>query len=604
VPLVQVRVLGAEHAGIPERDGAQVDSTEVSTGSTGEGQADRLAPPPPAAVVVLAAGQGTRMKSALPKVLHALGGRTMLGHALAAARELEPRNVAVVVRHERDQVAAAAHAIDPDALVVDQDEIPGTGRAVQCALDALDARAHAAAAAHLVENGDPHAVHEEGDDHPLGDGLEGAVVVLAGDIPLLDGATLGELLAAHHADGNAVTILTTEVADPTGYGRIVREDGTGDVLAIVEHKDASPAQRAIREINSSVYVFDAVVLRRGLGAVGRENVQGEVYLTDVVELARAEGHHVRALLSDDPMIVEGVNDRVALAALAAELNRRTLVEWMQAGVTVIDPATTWVDVDVELAPDVTLLPGTQLHGATVVASGATVGPDTTLTDVEVGPGANVVRTHGSGAVIGAGASVGPFAYLRPGTALGTAGKIGTFVETKNADIGAGSKVPHLSYIGDATIGEQANVGAGSITANYDGQNKHRTTIGSHARTGSDNVFVAPVTVGDGAYTAGGSVITRDVPPGALGVAREQQRNVEGWVERRRPGTPAAEAAARARAAEGGWGEAPGLASQARAQLAAHNALTGSIPVVERPQTPPSSGTEPPSAAPTEGSTHR
>ncbi|MGW8567889.1 bifunctional UDP-N-acetylglucosamine diphosphorylase/glucosamine-1-phosphate N-acetyltransferase GlmU [Isoptericola sp. NPDC055881] len=541
------------------------------------------------------------MRSATPKMLHAIGGRTLLGHVMTAATELSPQHVAVVVRHERELVATAALELDPTALVVDQDEIPGTGRAVQCALDALDARAHAGRAAALAHADDLHDEHLDGGEHPLGDGLDGAVVVLAGDIPLLDGATLAELLAAHHADGNAVTILTTEVEDATGYGRIVRETGSGDVLAIVEHKDATPEQRAIREINSSVYVFDAAVLRRGLAGLGTDNAQGEVYLTDVVASARAEGGAVRAVLSDDPMLVEGVNDRVALATLGAELNRRVLVEWMQAGVTVVDPATTWVDVDVELAPDVTLLPGTQLHGATKVESGATIGPDTTLRDVEVGPGATVVRTHGSLSVIGPHASVGPFAYLRPGTELATKGKIGTFVETKNAQIGEGSKVPHLSYVGDATIGEHTNIGAASVTVNYDGVKKHRTVIGSYAKTGADNMFVAPVSVGDGAYTAAGSVIVKDVPAGALGVARSQQRNIEGWVDRRWPGTPAAEAAARAGAA-GSASADQQLGAQAQQQLAAHNALTGAIPVV-----PPADDATAPagdSSDPTEGSTQR
>jgi bifunctional UDP-N-acetylglucosamine pyrophosphorylase/glucosamine-1-phosphate N-acetyltransferase len=510
--------------------------------------------PQPAAVIVLAAGQGTRMKSALPKVLHPLGGKPMVGHALTAARELEPLQVAVVVRHERELVAEAVGQLDPGAILVDQDDIPGTGRAVQCALAALDSKAQAAVAAAGLADGEV-----------VGDGVEGPVVVVAGDVPLLDGATLGQLLAAHHADGNAVTVLTTEVADATGYGRIVREPDTGDVLEIVEHKDAGADQLKIREINSSVYVFDAATLRRGLGGLDSRNAQGEVYLTDVIAFARTEGLHVRALLADDPMLVEGVNDRVALSVLAREMNRRIVEEWQRAGVTVQDPATTWIDVDVELAPDVTLLPNTQLKGATVVATGATIGPDTTLTDVEVGVGATVVRTHGSLAVIGEGASVGPFAYLRPGTRLGRKGKIGTFVETKNAEIGEGSKVPHLSYVGDATIGEHSNIGAASVTVNYDGVHKHRTVIGSHARTGADNMFVAPVTVGDGAYTAAGSVIRRDVPAGALGVTAGQQRNIEGWVARRRAGTAAADAAANAQ------GGSNGLGDQAQRQLAEQNA---------------------------------
>jgi len=524
----------------------------------------------PAAVIVLAAGEGTRMKSSTPKMLHTLAGRSLLGHVLVASRSLDPARLAVVVRHERDRVAEHALAVDPDVLVVDQDDVPGTGRAVQCALAALDAKAHAQALLHGVPDG------EEG--RGLGDGLEGPVVVTAGDTPLLDGGTLAQLLAAHVADGNAVTMLTTELEDATGYGRVVR-DASGDVLRIVEHKDASVEELLIHEVNASIYVFDAAVLRRGLATLGRDNAQGEVYLTDVVAAARAEGGAVRALVSDDPTVVEGVNDRVQLSVLRAELNRRLLEDWMREGVTVVDPATTWVDVDVELARDVTLLPGTQLHGATVVAEGATIGPDTTLTDTEVGAGATVTRTHGTLAVLGAGTSVGPFAYLRPGTVLGAKGKIGTFVETKNAEIGEGSKIPHLSYVGDATIGEQTNIGAASVTVNYDGVHKHRTVIGSHARTGADNMFVAPVTVGDGAYTAAGSVIRRDVPAGALGVSGGQQRNIEGWVARRRPGTAAADAAAAARASDP---DAPPLGAQAQAQLADQSAAA----TAERPTPPP------------------
>jgi bifunctional UDP-N-acetylglucosamine pyrophosphorylase/glucosamine-1-phosphate N-acetyltransferase len=473
--------------------------------------------PGPAAVVVLAAGQGTRMKSSRPKMLHAVGGRSLLGHALVAARQVAPAQLAVVVRHGRDQVVAEVARIDADALVADQDEVYGTGRAAQVGLEALDAAGE----------------------------ISGAVVVTASDVPLLDGATLGQLVAAHHADGNAVTILTTVVADATGYGRIVRAEGTGDVLAIVEHKDASEAQREIREINTSIFVFDADVLRRGLRSVTTDNASGEMYLTDVVAFARAEGRAVRAVITDDAMAVEGINDRVALSVLGAELNRRTLERWMLDGVTIVDPGSTWIDVDVELDQDVTILPGTQLHGATKVATGATIGPDTTLTDVEVGEGATVTRTHGSLAVIEAGATVGPFSYLRPGTVLGAGGKIGAYVEVKNAHIGAGSKVPHLSYVGDATSGEGTNLGAATIVANYDGVAKHRTVIGSHVRTGSDTVLVAPVTVGDGAYTAAGSVITDDVPAGALGVGRAHQHNSSGWVARRRPGTAAAQASAAA-----------------------------------------------------------
>lgn len=469
----------------------------------------------PAAVIVLAAGEGTRMKSRTPKVLHAIGGRSLIGHALAAARALEPEHLAVVVRHERDRVAAHVSQVAPEAIIADQDEIKGTGRAVQCALDAL---------------------------HGAVPDLSGPVVVLAGDVPLLDGATLTTLLEAHVADGNAVTILTTEVGDPTGYGRIVRDPVTGEVAGIVEHRDATEEERTIREINSSVYVFDAAVLRGGLARIGSSNAQGEVYLTDVVAIARGDGGHVRAVRTPDPMLVEGVNDRSQLATLGAELNRRTVTAWMVEGVTVVDPATTWVDVEVMLSRDVTILPGTQLHGRTVVAEGATIGPDTTLTDVEVGEGATVTRAVGTSSVIGPGAVVGPFALLRPGSVLGEKGKIGTFVETKNAEIGAGSKVPHLSYVGDATIGEHTNIGAASVFVNYDGVTKRRSTVGSHARTGADNMFVAPVVIGDGAYTGAGTVLRRDVPPGALSVNVAPQRNVDGWVLRNRAGTAAAQAA--------------------------------------------------------------
>jgi bifunctional UDP-N-acetylglucosamine pyrophosphorylase / glucosamine-1-phosphate N-acetyltransferase len=467
------------------------------------------------------------MRSATPKVLHRIGGRTLLAHAMAAARAVSPDRLVVVVRHGRDQVADEVQAVDADALVVDQDEVPGTGRAVQVALDALP-------------------------------GLAGTVLVTYGDVPLLDAEALTAVLADHARRGAGVTVVTAVVDDATGYGRVVRGPD-GSVERIVEHKDADESLLAVREINSGIYAFDADLLRSALGRVNRDNAQGEMYLTDVVALARAEGHSVAGHVITDVWQTEGVNDRAQLARLGAEMNRRVLERWMRDGVTIVDPATTWVDVDVDLAPDVTILPGTQLLGATAVATGATIGPDTTLTDVEVGAGASVVRTHGSLAVLGEGASVGPYAYLRPGTYLGADGKIGTFVETKNVQIGAGSKIPHLTYAGDATIGEGTNIGASSVFVNYDGVAKHRTTIGSHCRTGSDTMFIAPVTVGDGAYTAAGTVVRKDVPAGALALNVAPQRNLEGWVARRRPGTAAATAAeaaatAAAEAALAGHGE--------------------------------------------------
>ncbi|MEO5779339.1 MULTISPECIES: bifunctional UDP-N-acetylglucosamine diphosphorylase/glucosamine-1-phosphate N-acetyltransferase GlmU [Arthrobacter] len=473
----------------------------------------------PAAVIVLAAGAGTRMKSRTPKILHEIGGRSLVGHALAAARSLDPQALALVVRHERDLVAAHITGLDPTALIVDQDEVPGTGRAVEAALEVLDAR-------------DPRG------------SLNGTVVVTYGDVPLLTGRLLAELVAAHEADGNAVTVLTAVLDDATGYGRILRAaDGT--VTGIREHKDATDAERGIREINSGIYAFDAAVLRAALVHVTTDNAQGEKYLTDVLGLARTAGGRVSAVTTDDRWQVEGANDRVQLSALGTEHNRRTVEAWMRAGVTVVDPASTWIDSTVTLDEDVRLLPNTQLHGSTTVARDAVVGPDTTLTDVRIGEGANVTRTHGTGATIGAGASVGPFTYLRPGTVLGATGKIGAFYETKNVTIGRGSKLSHLGYAGDAEIGEDTNIGCGNITANYDGEKKHRTVIGSGVRTGSNTVFVAPVQVGDGAYSGAGAVIRKDVPPGALVLSQAPQQTVAGWVSAHRPGSASASLAATA-----------------------------------------------------------
>lgn len=469
----------------------------------------------PVAVIVLAAGQGTRMKSARPKVLHALAGRSLLHHALAAAAGLDPEHLVVVLRHDRDRVAAhvaeLAGPLGREVTVADQDEVPGTGRAAQVGLEVL----------------------------PVG--LAGTVVVTYGDVPLLTTETLRGLVADHERHGNAVTVLTARVPDPTGYGRIVRAAG-GEVLGIVEHKDASPEQLAIDEINSGIYAFDARVLRDCLSRVGRDNAQGEKYLTDVLDLARAAGGRVAALPAADRWQIEGVNDRVQLARLRRVLNERVTEAWMRAGVTIEDPATTWIDCDVELAADVTVHPGCQLQGATRVEAGAEIGPDSTLADVTVGAGAHVVRTHGSQAGVGAGASVGPFSYLRPGTVLGADGKIGAYVETKNAQIGPGAKVPHLTYAGDVVIGEGTNVGAGTIFANYDGVHKFHTTIGAHAFVGSHSTVVAPVSIGDGAYTAAGSAIVEDVPAGALGVARGRQHVSPGWTAKRRPGTASAAAA--------------------------------------------------------------
>ena len=487
----------------------------------------------PAAVMILAAGEGTRMKSSTPKVLHRIGGRSLLHHAITAAQGLDPERLVVVVRHAREQVAAHAYEIAPDALMADQDDVPGTGRAVWCGLSALDATAMAGAAARGLAREDVISVQ-----------ATGPIVVTSADVPLVDTELLDAMLADHVAGGRAVTVMTARVDDATGYGRIVH-DADGAIASIVEHKDATAAERAITEVNAGLYVFDAATLRGALAGLDRENAQGELYLTDVVAIARASGDVVGAYVAPDAQTVEGVNDRVQLAALGAALNRRIVNRWMRDGVTIVDPATTWIDVTATLELDSTLLPGTQLHGTTSVATGAVVGPDSTLTDVTVGEGATVIRTHGTLSKIGAGATVGPFSYLRPGTVLGEGGKIGAFVETKNATIGAHSKVPHLSYVGDATIGEHTNVGAATIFVNYDGVHKNHTTVGDHVRIGSDNSLIAPLTIGDGAYTGAGAIIRRDVPAGALARNSVPQQIIDGWVASRRPGTPSAVAAAKA-----------------------------------------------------------
>ncbi|ATW48896.1 bifunctional UDP-N-acetylglucosamine diphosphorylase/glucosamine-1-phosphate N-acetyltransferase GlmU [Streptomyces peucetius] len=469
----------------------------------------------PAAVVVLAAGEGTRMKSKSPKVLHEIAGRSLVGHVVSAARELDPEQLVVVVGHAREQVEGHLGERYAGTRTAFQAEQNGTGHAVRMGLEELGGRP------------------------------EGTIVVVCGDTPLLSGGTLSELARTHAADGNAVTVLTAEVPDSTGYGRIVRDAATGAVTAIVEHKDATEEQRAIREINSGVFAFDGQLLADALKKVRTDNSQGEEYLTDVLGILREAGHRVGASVAADHREILGINNRVQLAEARKLMNERLLERAMLAGVTVVDPASVLVDVTVTFEPDSVVHPGTQLLGASHIAEGAEVGPNSRLTDTVVCAGARVDNTVADGATVGEGASVGPFAYLRPGTRLGVKAKAGTFVEMKNSSIGEGTKVPHLSYVGDATIGEYTNIGAASVFVNYDGEAKHHTTIGSHCKTGSDNMFVAPVTVGDGAYTAAGSVITKDVPAGSLAVARGQQRNIAGWVARKRPGSAAAQAAAAA-----------------------------------------------------------
>jgi bifunctional UDP-N-acetylglucosamine pyrophosphorylase/glucosamine-1-phosphate N-acetyltransferase len=462
-------------------------------------------------VVVLAAGEGTRMKSTTPKVLHEISGRTLLGHVLHAVSGLKGKNLCIVVGAGRERVEAHVAQIAPHATTVFQEHRGGTGHATQLAL--------------------------------AGTSSQGTVLVLAGDTPMLTGASLEALLDVHHKGKFAASVMTAEHPDPTGYGRIVRSED-GSLLRIVEERDASDEEKAIYEVNSGVYAFDGVKLAAAIGKLKKDNSQGELYLTDVLEILRNDGGSIAAVLIEDFIEILGVNDRAQLAESAALLRDLINDNLMRAGVTIVDPISTWVDSTATVESDVTLLPGTWIAGSTKVASGAVIGPRSTLLNCTVASGAQVIESHCTGAVIGANASVGPFTYLRPGTQLGASSKAGAFVEMKNAVVGDGSKVPHLSYVGDATIGEGSNIGAATIFVNYDGVEKHHTVVGDHVRIGSDSMLVAPITIGDGAYTAAGSVITEDVPPGAIGVARAKQRNVLGWVLRKRSGTQSADAASR------------------------------------------------------------
>ena len=471
---------------------------------------------PPRTVIVLAAGAGKRMRSARPKVLHPLLGRSLLGHVLAAAEPLAADRTLVVVGAGADQVTAHLAEIAPKAVPVVQAEQLGTGHAVRVALAAV----------------------------PEPERVAGTVVVLNGDLPLLRPETIRELVEAHEAAGAAATLLSVEPADPTGLGRI-RRDPAGRLAGVVEERDATDPQRAIREVNAGSYAFDAARLPAALERIGRDNAQREEYLTDVPGLLAADGQPVLVHRAADPTDALGCNDRAELAVARARLRDRINLAWMRAGVTIVDPASTWIDVTVTLGRDVLLEPNTMLRGATVVGERATVGPDVSLIDSSVGEAASVVRAHVVQSQIGPGAQVGPYASLRPASRLAAGAKVGTFVETKNAEIGEGAKVPHQAYVGDAAIGPGANLGAGTIIVNYDGIAKHHTEVGEAAFVGSNSNLVAPVTVGDGAYVAAGSTVTSAVPPGALGVARGRQRNLPGWVRRRRAGTKSAEAAARA-----------------------------------------------------------
>ena len=472
----------------------------------------------PALVLVLAAGEGTRMRSSLAKVLHPLLGRPMVGHVLKATEPLEAHNTCVVVGHQRERVTEYLQQHHDDVVTAVQAEQHGTGHAVRVALEQLAAQGKQVAS--------------------------GSVLVLTGDTPLLTAATLQALYNEHVATNAAATVLTAVVADASGYGRILRA-ADGSVTGIVEHKDANDAQRAITEFNSGIYVFELEHLGKALSQLTTNNAQGEEYLTDVLAILRDAGHRVSASIVGNADEVMGVNDRAQLATAGALLRDRINHHWMLNGVTIVDPQTTWIEPTVAIARDVVVEPNTHLRGTTDIAEGAHIGPDTTLLDCTVEDGATVLRSHATGSTIGPRATVGPYTYLRPGTVLAEKAKAGAYVEIKNAYVGKGSKVPHLSYVGDAEIGEDSNIGAATVFVNYDGVEKHRTVIGDAVRIGSDTMLVAPVTVGDGAYTAAGSVITGDVPPGSLAVGRAAMRIIEKWVLRKRAGTSSAEKAQQA-----------------------------------------------------------
>ncbi len=448
--------------------------------------------------VVLAAGAGTRMKSELPKVLHPVAGMPMISWVLKTLKAVNPEQIVVVVGRDGDLV----RQVLPEGIdVVVQEEQQGTGHATGVALESIDA--------------------SDGD----------AILVTPGDTPLLIAETLEELISLHHRTGSAVSVLTADVDVPKGYGRILR-DGWDRVVGIVEHGDASSSQRRINEINGGVYVFNGALLASALPRVEPNNVQGEYYLTDVIEILADEGHPLHALKTH-PDEIAGVNSHGQLAEAARLMRRRINEHWMRSGVWMQDPDRVYVEDTVELEPGAMLLPDVHLSGQTAVAAGARVGPNVSAEDSQIGPGAHVWYSVLRSAQVGEGAEVGPYASLRPGTVLRSNSKVGTFVETKKTTVGEGSKVPHLSYVGDAVIGRDANIGAGTITCNYDGIAKHSTVIGDRAFIGSDTMLIAPVTIGDDAVTGAGSAITKDVAPGALAVERSDQKEIPGYADRRK-----------------------------------------------------------------------
>lgn len=450
-----------------------------------------------AAAIVLAAGAGTRMKSKKPKVVHEMLGKPLVRWVVDAARQAGVERIVTVVGYERDQVIPL---VENDTDIVVQPERKGTGNAVSLCHGAL------------VD-------------------FDGSLVVLSGDCPLITSDTVQALIAMREKTKAAVVVLTMELDDPFGYGRIVR-DGSGHVERIVEQKDATQAEETIGECNAGFYCFDARVLFESLEQVGTNNAQGEFYLTDVLGICREAGHLVLALPAQEPTECLGVNSRPQLAEATKYAQSRINRAHMMAGVSMTDPDQVWIGPDVKIAQDVELLPQSFLMGTTSVGEDSLIGPNTRLTDTVVGCGCTIDETVAIEAIIDDGATCGPRAYLRPGAHLCENAKAGTHVEIKKSTVGRGSKVPHLSYIGDATIGEEVNVGAGSITCNYDGERKHATTIGDRAFIGSDTMLVAPVDIGAGAVTGAGSTITKAVPADALGIARAEQRTIDGWAVRK------------------------------------------------------------------------
>ncbi len=447
--------------------------------------------------IVLAAGLGTRMRSDTPKVAHLVAGRPIIQWVLDAVRATEPARIMVVVGHGADVTRPLLGEGVETCLQAEQ---LGTGHAVQVALDAL------------------------------GDLGADSVLVVPGDTPLVTGAVLTTLTEVHRTTSSEMTLLTAHASDPTGYGRIVRDEG-GAVRGIVEHRDANAEQRTITEINAGMYVFTGAALTEAVAGLDAANAQGELYLPDVVETSVARGLPVEGVLVDESVVV-GVNSQRQLAEAAGLLRKRILRGFMDDGVQVMDPDRVYIDAGCTVEAGAVLYPGVHLEGKVSVGTGAVVGPDVFAVDSTIGDGSRVWYSVLRGADVGSNCEVGPFASLRPGTRLGDGSKAGTFVETKNTALGPGAKVPHLSYMGDAEIGAGANIGAGSITCNYDGYEKHQTIIGEAAFIGSDTMLVAPVTVGDGAVTGAGSAITHDVAPGDLAVERSQQRTVPGYAERR------------------------------------------------------------------------